>query len=143
MTLFCCSIMLFTNLPLSTLFVTQASCCLSLQALYVWQTLYVKCSSCIRCPMSYSNVCGSQRERKTSVSGGDRRELSICSIHPQSDAPMTKVWRYRSTPPFESRHFCGAYIVQELYFHSVIVQSMQCSTSIVWLCNRPTRYNTN
>ena len=32
-------------------------------------------------------------ERKTSVSGGDRRELSVCSIHPQSDAHMTKVWK--------------------------------------------------
>ena len=32
-------------------------------------------------------------ERKTSVSGGDRRELSVCSIHPQSDAHWTKVWR--------------------------------------------------
>ena len=25
-------------------------------------------------------------EKKTSVSGGDRRELSVCSIHPQSNA---------------------------------------------------------
>ena len=41
-----------------------------------------------------------ERERETSVSGGDRRELSVCLIHPQSDAHMTKVWKYRSTPPF-------------------------------------------
>jgi hypothetical protein len=41
-----------------------------------------------------------KRERKTSVSGGDCRELSVCSIHPQSDAHRTKVWKYRSTPPF-------------------------------------------
>jgi 2-C-methyl-D-erythritol 4-phosphate cytidylyltransferase len=40
------------------------------------------------------------RERKTLVSGGDRRELSVCSIHSQSDAHRTKVWEYRSTPPF-------------------------------------------
>jgi hypothetical protein len=34
-----------------------------------------------------------KRRRKTSVSGGDRRELSVCSIHSQSDAHMTKVWK--------------------------------------------------
>jgi hypothetical protein len=33
-----------------------------------------------------------KNKRKTTVSGGDRRELSVCSIHPQSDAHMTKVW---------------------------------------------------
>jgi hypothetical protein len=43
----------------------------------------------------------SKRERKKLQSpGGDRRELSVCSIHPQSDAHWTKVCRYGSTPPF-------------------------------------------
>jgi hypothetical protein len=41
-----------------------------------------------------------REERKTSVSRGDQRELSVYSIHPQSDAYMTKVWKYRSTPSF-------------------------------------------
>jgi hypothetical protein len=34
-----------------------------------------------------------KKKRKTSVSEGDRRELSVCSIHPQSNAHRTKVWR--------------------------------------------------
>jgi hypothetical protein len=41
-----------------------------------------------------------KKRKKTSVSGGDRRELSVCSIHSQSDAHRTKVWKYGSTPPF-------------------------------------------
>jgi hypothetical protein len=32
-----------------------------------------------------------EREKKTSVFGGDRRELSVYSIHPQSDVHKTKV----------------------------------------------------
>ena len=40
------------------------------------------------------------QEEKLRPPGGDRRELSVCSIHPQSDAHRTKVWKYRSTPPF-------------------------------------------
>jgi hypothetical protein len=34
-----------------------------------------------------------KKKEKTSVSGGDRCELSVCSIHPQFDAHMTKVWK--------------------------------------------------
>ena len=34
-----------------------------------------------------------EREKKTSVSRGDRHELSVCLIHPQSDAHRTKVWK--------------------------------------------------
>jgi hypothetical protein len=33
-----------------------------------------------------------KKQKKTAVSGGDRCELSVCLIHPQSDAHMTKVW---------------------------------------------------
>jgi hypothetical protein len=44
-----------------------------------------------------------EKERKTLVSRGDRRELSVCSIHPQSDAHRTKVWKYISTPPFREQ----------------------------------------
>ena len=43
-----------------------------------------------------------RREKKKKNFGlrGDRHELSVYSIHPQSDAHWTKVWEYRSTPPF-------------------------------------------
>ena len=53
--------------------------------------------------MSPNWVLKEKKERKTSVSGGDRREWSVCLIHPQSNAQ-----RYGSTDlllPFESRHY--------------------------------------
>ena len=41
-------------------------------------------------------------QRKTSVSGGDRRELSVCSIHPQSDAHWNnlQVYEHNSFQPY-------------------------------------------
>ena len=47
-----------------------------------------------------SIIAYKEEEEKLRSLGGDRRELSVCSIHPQSDAHRTKVWKYKSTPPF-------------------------------------------
>ena len=51
------------------------------------------CNSKLQSTLIEVNDVGVNVGRETSVSGGDRHELSVCSIHPQSNAHRTKVWK--------------------------------------------------